>query len=290
VEDCVRLQCDTVNIAARRVLAALDGLPAAGTAGDEDGARVSGAATLLHGWDHDETVDSAAAALYQVWLRRHLRPALLRHAVTPLVTSNSTGTDSTDTDVTAEDPNGADSAVASAVRRLLPDETLSADVRADLAMLERLRADPVALHRVLSSSLRSAWIELTELLGADPTRWRWGALHHAAPAHPLADLLSTEHARLPRVERAGSGDTVMAASYDATFRQHAGASFRIVVDVGGWDNSRAMNSPGQSGRPGDPHWADLYPLWARDASFPLYYSRAAVEAHTRTRYLLRPDP
>jgi penicillin amidase len=82
----------------------------------------------------------------------------------------------------------------------------------------------------------------------------------------------------------------MAASYDATFRQHAGASFRIVVDVGGWDNSRAMNSPGQSGRPGDPHWADLYPLWARDASFPLYYSRAAVEAHTRTRYLLRPDP
>jgi penicillin G amidase len=80
----------------------------------------------------------------------------------------------------------------------------------------------------------------------------------------------------------------MSAPYDQTFRQSAGATFRIVVDVGDWDNSRAMNSPGQSGRPEDPHWADLYPLWAADGSVPLCYTRAAVEAHTRVRYTLSP--
>jgi penicillin amidase len=81
---------------------------------------------------------------------------------------------------------------------------------------------------------------------------------------------------------------VHATSCDENFMQTAGASFRIVVDVGDWDNSRAMNSPGQSGRPDDPHWTDLYPRWAAGESFPLLYSRNAVEAHTQTRYRLIP--
>ncbi|MEJ0064985.1 MAG: penicillin acylase family protein [Caulobacteraceae bacterium] len=37
-----------------------------------------------------------------------------------------------------------------------------------------------------------------------------------------------------------------------------GASFRMVVDVGDWDNSRIINSPGQSGDPASPHYDDLF--------------------------------
>jgi len=263
VEDCVRLQGDTVNVAARRVLAALDGFTP-----DEP---VAEAAALLRAWDCAESADSAAAALYQVWFHRHLRPALLRHALTELV-----------------EP----SAVEPALLRLLPDELASADVRADLAVLDALlaaaRTDRRALDAVLTSSLGPALAETRALLGGDPNRWRWGALHHAAPAHPLADRLAGTWTRLPRVERPGSGDTVLATASDHAFRQHAGATFRIVIDVGNWDNSRAMNSPGQSGRPGDPHWDDLYPAWAQDRSFPLRYSRSAVEAHQHTRYTLTP--
>jgi penicillin amidase len=222
---------------------------------------------MLRAWDHVETTDSAAAALYQLWFRRHLRPALLRHALTGLV-----------------EPSTVDDALA----RLLPDEVLAADVRCDLAVLDSLRADPSTLHGILTSSLAAAFDEATSLLGDDPRGWRWGRLHHAAPTHPLAGLLPRGWARLPRLERPGSGDTVLCTAYDGTFRQTAGATFRIVVDVGDWDSSAAMNAPGQSGRPEDEHWDDLYRDWAGDRSFALHYSREAVEAHARTRYHLTP--
>ncbi|MFE9337937.1 penicillin acylase family protein [Streptomyces sp. NPDC007063] len=88
--------------------------------------------------------------------------------------------------------------------------------------------------------------------------------------------------------RGGSGDTVGAAAYLPDFRQNAGASFRMVVDVGAWDNSLAMNSPGQSGDPRSPHYADLFEAWAADGAFPLVYSRSRVEAETVQRLVLSP--
>lgn len=277
VEDCVRLQGDTVNSAARRILALLaDRL---GHQDDKDGTNpgLRSAVALLLAWDADERTGSAAAALHQIWQRRHLRPALLHHALTPLV---------------------APADLPDALARLLADEELGADVRTDLALLDRLDADadaqadagPADLDRILSDSLTAAWAETRALLGDDPARWRWGSLHHAAPAHPLTGLVGDRLPvpRLPRRERGGSGDTVLNTSYDDAFRQQEGASFRIVVDVGAWDRSRVVNSPGQSGRPDSPHWDDLYDTWAQDGSFPLHYSRAAVEAHTRTRVVLAP--
>ncbi len=259
VADCVALQADTVNVAARHVLRVLDGF-------DPDTA-LAPAVVLLRGWNCDESRDSAAAALFQVWFRRHLRPALMRRALTGLV-----------------DPALVDEALV----RLLPDEVLAADVRTDLALLEQLGRDRPALDLILAETLTGALAEMSELLGAVMVEWRWGDLHHSAPAHPLAVLLGTDWARMPRLERAGSGDTVCSTAYDASFMQTSGASFRIVVDVGDWDNSVAMNAPGQSGRPSDEHWDDLYRAWASDGSFPLYYDRQKIEAHTSYRYRLIP--
>ncbi|MGR6964358.1 penicillin acylase family protein [Geodermatophilus sp. URMC 61] len=73
-----------------------------------------------------------------------------------------------------------------------------------------------------------------------------------------------------------------------TFVQTGGATFRIVVDVGDWDGSLVMNSPGQSGAPDSPHYADLFEAWSRGEAFPLCYSRARVEAVTERRIRLRP--
>jgi penicillin amidase len=51
----------------------------------------------------------------------------------------------------------------------------------------------------------------------------------------------------------------------------------MVLDVGDWDNSRAINTPGQSGNPASSHYRDLAGSWAQGQYFPLLYSRAAVE-------------
>ncbi len=81
----------------------------------------------------------------------------------------------------------------------------------------------------------------------------------------------------------------MAASYRSTdYQLTGGASFRMVADVGDWDASVAINTPGQSGDPASPHYRDLAPLWAEGRYFPLAYSREAVEKSTRTRLELKP--
>ena len=60
------------------------------------------------------------------------------------------------------------------------------------------------------------------------------------------------------------------------------------MDVGAWDNSVAINTPGQSGDPASPHYADLAKTWAAGEYFPLCYSKEAVDAATVSRIYLDP--
>ncbi len=88
---------------------------------------------------------------------------------------------------------------------------------------------------------------------------------------------------------AGGPYTPNASSYRVRdFQLTGGPSFRMVLDVGNWDNSRAVNYPGQSGNPDDPHYRDLAEMWRTGQYFPLLYSRDAVEKATSTRILLKP--
>ena len=87
----------------------------------------------------------------------------------------------------------------------------------------------------------------------------------------------------------GSGFTPMAASYQPSdWHLTAGASFRMVLDVGNWDASRFINTPGQSGDPQSPHYRDLAPLWLAGQYVPLAYSRAADQRDAVTRIRLEP--
>jgi penicillin amidase len=266
--DCVRLQTDYVSIPARRIVARAQALLA-------DDASIAEPLGMLVDWDADLSADSPAAALFEVWYRRHLRPALLRTALSRLLTPDQ---------------------VETALRTILPDEVLLADARVDLDLLEhpgdRLGADPDAvLADVIRASLATAVGDVEQRLGGDRNRWSWGRLHVARLRHPFADLFDEplrDRTGVGPAPRGGSGDTVGNTAYTPNFVQSAGSTFRIVVDVGAWDDSLAMNSPGQSGRPDSPHYADLFGPWAGDDAFPLLYSREAVESATEHRIILDP--
>jgi penicillin amidase len=212
------------------------------------------AAALLRGWDFHLDRNSAAAALQEVWWSKHLKQALL--------------------DRLAPDP---------VTRALL----VPGDVETLLDLLEHPDSRLPDRDALLAATLDAAWADCVARMGADPSAWAWGRLHHGAFPHPLervADL--TGVARLPK---GGSGSTPMAANYRLSdFKVTHGASFRMVVDVGNWDASRAINAPGQSGDPRSPHYADLAPLWAAGAYVPMLYSREAVDAATETRIRLVP--
>jgi penicillin amidase len=256
IEDSMRLQNDLLSIPARSLQAVLRGVALTD-------AHAKAAAGLLLGWNAQETGGSAAAALFEVWWSRHLGPAV-KDALLPRA--------------------------AALILR-------TADTELLLDTMERpgpaLGSDAVARRdEIVEKSLATAWAEMLRLGGPDPAAWRWDKLHQVLLAHPLAN--AADEATRSRLDvgpfpKQGGSDTVNVSSYDpATFRQIGGPSFRVVIDVGDWDNSRAINTPGQSGDPASPHYRDLAPLWLKGEYFPLLYTRAKVEAAAVQRIELVP--
>jgi penicillin amidase len=82
--------------------------------------------------------------------------------------------------------------------------------------------------------------------------------------------------------------TVGARRGESVFYQTGGPTWRQILDVGAWDNSVMVNSPGESGVPGSPHYSDLMPMWDQGQYIPMLYSRAAVEQHASQRVTLEP--
>lgn len=147
-------------------------------------------------------------------------------------------------------------------------------------------------EKLLNRSLREALNELARKLGPEPRRWRWGRLHRVQFRHALSAL-----PMLGKVFDRGDipvpGDmhTVWQTAY-LTYEPYEvkawTASYRQVIDVGNWENSWAMHAPGQSGRPGNTHYADRIEGWAGVRYHPMTFSRAAAEANAERTIKLEP--
>jgi penicillin amidase len=143
----------------------------------------------------------------------------------------------------------------------------------------------------LIQSLDQGVADLTQKFGANSDAWAWGgATHHLATImHPLASAVdSAVRAKLDvgPAPRGGDGNTVGATG--GGDNQTSGASFRIIADLDDWETAVGANTPGQSGNPDDPHYRDLFPLWANDRYFPVPYRRDRVEAMSESRAVLVP--
>ena len=117
--------------------------------------------------------------------------------------------------------------------------------------------------------------------GAEPI-FLPGAVHVAELRHPVAKAFD-----LAPIARNGDANTVFATG-GANLRQTSGASYREIIDLGNFDNSVAVNVPGQSGQPGSEHYDDLLSLWGSNSYFPLVFSRARVEQETKHVLMLEP--
>jgi penicillin amidase len=259
LQDNVALQDDVVSLPASALVPLLDAV-------QTDNADFLTARRMLSTWDRRLTGGSAAAALFEVWEYRHLRPLLLAHIVPP------------------------------AVLPLLGE----GDIRSAIALLqhpdERLGQDPVpARNAILLESLIAAMAETRAVLGDRPEWWHWSNLHRAVFRHPFSEVLSPALRARADADYGGKGGgsyTVMATWVPGpeTMDISGGASFAMVLDVGAWDNSVALATQGESGVPTDPHYRDLYARWLAGASFPLLYSRALVEKEAESRWDLEPAP
>lgn len=255
--DAMDLQNDDSALLARRLVALVKPLTS-------DDANVKKGLELLQGWDARVSADSAAAAVYEVWITNYLGSALLKVAAPKAAELIA--------------PEG--SSISAIVAYLeAPDAALGADPRA-------------ARDALLRESIGAAVAAVADKLGADSDNWRWGRLHVAQFTHalaPLADKATAAQLSVGPLALGGDANVPHATTYRRTdYQLIAGASFRMVLDVGAWDASRAINTPGQSGNPYSGHYRDLAPLWATGQYVPLLFSRAAVEAATAEAITLTP--
>ena len=254
--DSMAIQTDVLSTQSRRAVALL-------AAVSSQNAALAQALSVLKAWNHEESTDSVAAAIYEVWATKYLGKTTVAKAA------------------------------PQAARKLIG----SGQLQAVIEYLEHpdgaLGADPKAARdTILLESLQGAVDELTQRLGADMTTWAWGRLHRASFEPAVAVLADPEwraQMSVGPLQAPGSGSTPRAQAYRTSdFSVVGGASVRLVMDVGAWDNSVAMNTPGQSDDPMSAHYRDLFPLWAQGSYVPLRFSRAAVDADAEELIHLSP--
>jgi penicillin G amidase len=256
VESFSGIQNDTVSIPARELLPRLLDASPPRPSTDQ-------AIELLRAWDADLRADSPAAGIYEVWLgrmaRRMLEPTLGPSLFTAYFCWRETF-------------------VCTVLPRIVGDTSSP-------------WWSPAGREGVIADALEDALDELRERLGDDLTAWRWGALHRARFATPLARLPGLgEVFTAAEAEVGGDEQTVAQAGVDARNGYPAAvvASWRQVIDLADVDRSVGVLPTGQSGNLASAHWSDQSELWATGGHHGLAVSRDAVERTATTSLWLVP--
>jgi penicillin amidase len=255
--DYERIQADVLSIPASKLTPKFI---AAGSAATGDAAT---AAKILTGWDYTMSRDSAAAAVYEA-----TAGALARETVEPALGKDVYG---------IYRSNFSSSGVFTVLINLLDQPTAPL-----------ISSAP---NDVIAKALGDAMAELRSKLGSDSSKWRWGALHQAHFAHPLAATFPLNYLfDVAPLDRPGDSVTVNAAgggsfSADpASYSQQTVPSMRQIIDLSDFDNSLWVTTTGESGQPGSAHYSDLAPLWDQNKYQPMYYS-AGKQASSATDVL-----
>ena len=120
---------------------------------------------------------------------------------------------------------------------------------------------------ILRRSLQEGVKELEIRLGHDPANWRWGSLHHLSHFHSISKRVSllgkVFGLNVGPFESGGTNTTINSGEYlfYAPYDVVNGPSFRRIVDFSQLDLTQFIIPTGQSGLPKSPYYADQAPLY-----------------------------
>ncbi|WP_099070571.1 penicillin acylase family protein [Nostoc linckia] len=255
--ESLRLQTDFLSIPARKIISLTKKIKSKNL-------KITLALDLLRDWDCILDPHSTSATFFEVWMTKYLRPAIINY-LAPASSINFIG---------------------------LGDVNLVLDILDKIANNQFKKEQELEWTAIILESLEQAVRYLEEIFGPNIQDWQWGKLHQVTFKHPLSNLVDDcTRSRIdvgPAPQGGGEYTVNLTAYKSSSFDVFAGASFRMIIDVGNWDNSLAMNSPGQSGNPESLHYKDLFPRWIANQAFPLLYSRGMIELVSEKKIQLIP--
>jgi len=124
---------------------------------------------------------------------------------------------------------------------------------------------------------------LTKNLGADESKWTWGALVKVKFPHPLAGapLIGLQFT-IPEFPQNGNGGLAATVNVGAT------VSMRLIADASDWDKTQHGIALGESGIPSSSHWNDQLADWRAVTPRAFPFSEAAVAKATKETIVLTP--
>ena len=136
---------------------------------------------------------------------------------------------------------------------------------------------------LLDAAHRETRESLTKSLGADETKWTWGARLSVNFPHPLASvpLVGKAYQIAPFPQRGGGG--LFAAP-----NVGASVSMRLIADASDWDKTRHGIALGTSGDPRSPHWQDQLEDWRAVTPRVFPFTNAAVARSAKPSLTLTP--
>lgn len=255
IEDMKKLQLDELSIPARKLVPLLKNIKSTDK-------KLADAIDTLLTWDYILNKESVAAGIYAQW-ENILREELLNMTY-PEVIDIPFGLSMERTVEWLTNPNK-----------------------------EYFGKKPLKkLDAFILMCLKKTIKHLNGKLGKDMQKWQYGQkkYHHSKLIHQLNGAVNDSLKNILNVGTvARGGNSFTVNSTNIRDNQKSGATLRIIVDLNNWENSFGTNNPGQSGKPDNKNYSNLYKMWADGDYFPVYYSKNKVEQAQESSIVLFPE-
>ncbi len=225
-------------------------------------------ASLLTGWDYQDSIDSSAAAMFNAFWRRMLK--------------------NTFNDEMPEEryyPDGGSR--WNEVMRHMDESSRWWDDTSTTEVVE-------TREEIIKKSFAEGVSELEEKFGSDTSKWKWGDMHastfrNGTLGESGIGLIEDLFNRGPFPT--GGGEAIVNAtgwSVRDGYETNWLPSMRMIVDLGVLSNSVTVHTTGQSGHAYHPHYIDLAPLWANIEYYPMLWEQSAIVADAEGHLVLTP--
>jgi penicillin G amidase len=226
------------------------------------------AQNLLRGWDYQDRLDSAAAAVFNAFWRHLLQ-----------------NTFNDDLPEERYYPDGGSR--WNEIMRHLDDTSGWWDDKTTVDVRE-------TRDFILRKSFEQGVTELEDLFGRDPAKWNWGEMHASTFRNGTLG-----ESGVPPIETlfnrgpfpTGGGESIVNATgwsikdgYETSWLP----SMRMIVDLGNLNNSVTVHTTGQSGHAYHPHYIDLAPVWAKVGYYSMLWDEGAVTSNAEGHLILKP--